>query len=138
MTDLDVKIVALAYTVVAGIVGAVISVILFFWRESRDRLISRRVGMRMMLIISQLLLTSIRTSASDVKGINYDWMIPYLDMLMRDDDLSNMVVILFEVKYALEGKKSNGSEYIVSLEDVKRRIKDMLSRQKIRRVIFFC
>jgi len=102
MTDIEIKLISAllgtATIVVSAIVSTCVGILLFLWGEGRRRYLQATAGIRVMIMMSQMLGNAIRCDRRNVAEVKVEWMSQYLEGFFCDSDAYGILNDIIELQ----------------------------------------
>jgi len=131
MNDIDIKILSLLFTVIGAVLGFFVSVIYYLWREKRERFVRKMVGLRTMIVFSDMMKSHLLNGLGEIDDIKYEWIVPYFDCLIRDKIIYGHLLMVLKIRSEIMGRKKQKSEIVIELENVMREIYSVIDKERI-------
>ena len=91
MNDIQLRLILFLVTILASVIGAVCSMVVFFWIESRRRYLNHLACLRSLILVIEII--SAHVENGEFKHIDFksEWLINNSDNLVRDAKVFNVV-----------------------------------------------
>jgi hypothetical protein len=109
VNDIHLRLTLFLVTILASVIGAICSMVVFFWIESRRRYLSHLTCLRSLILVIEII--SAHVENGEFKNIEFksEWFINNSDNLVQDAKVFNMVRRL--VSHVSRIQRYGGQEY---------------------------
>jgi hypothetical protein len=142
MTDSDIKLLSLLIGIVGSFIGASVGVLLFIWREARQRYQQTLASCRSFVIMTTWISEYVECGATENIDFKPKWLISNCNALMRDSQAHTVVINLVKTVAQVKQRVTASEHPVVTdivekLADYRNQAEWILKRhsKKLRRFV---
>jgi hypothetical protein len=130
MTDTELKIIVALSGIVAAVIGAVVSAVVFLWLEGRRHFQRQLAGLRAIVLMAESIYALLKSGHLGVGEVKLDWLTQYVDVILKDKLAYEILCKILQLRADVLGFRPDGKVTLFTLtqraDDVRKECGAML------------